>query len=270
MKRILIIQGSPRNINSCPNMWSKTKRVIKYTIKNFPYKDNVKFDYLDLSLDGVKPTIQPCKACYSTAGGYHCHWPCSCYAKGQDDLMYENNVYDKFKKCDGFILYTPVNWYSVPSQVKAMFDRLVCANLTLDEEFIEKKIGVDNIKNSKYTRPLSESHKYDKYLKNHLEGKYAAFFIHGDGGADDYYDREKPKSFITSEKLDKVISTPKFAIMPIVNQCRYSGINVPNDLIETSIEGKDKTYSENNTDFKYNKEFLNKGLQILIKLFGKL
>lgn len=275
MKNILIIQGSARNIESCPNQWGKTRSVIKYAIENFPYVKDVKFEYLDLSVnqkgEKKKPIVQPCKACYSTGGGFHCHWQCSCYAKGQDDLMYENNVYDKLEKCDGFILYTPVNWYSVPSQVKAMFDRLICANLTLTQKQIIKLVGdVDEIKNKEKTTPIAKSGKYNVLLKNHLEGKYAAFFIHGDDGADDYTDRKLPKSFITPEKQDKELSKPISAIMPIVNQCRYSGINVPDDLIDAIVINKGISYYEGNKEYKYNKEFLDMGKNILIKLYNYL
>jgi multimeric flavodoxin WrbA len=67
----------------------------------------------------------------------HCHWFCSCYAPNDDknpDLMYEAKIYDKLEACDGFMVVSPQHWYSVSSQVKTMFDRLVCANLTITRE----------------------------------------------------------------------------------------------------------------------------------------
>lgn len=84
-----------------------------------------------------------------------------------------------------------------------------------------------NIKNNELTEYLERSGKYDKLLKNHLEGKYAAFFVHGDDGALDYNRKELPKSM---ENI-KEDTDPKLSIIPIVQQCCYSGIFVPEDLI---------------------------------------
>ena len=59
-----------------------------------------------------------------------CHWPCSCYpnhALGQvNDWM--NEIYPKWAAAHGVMIVTPVNWYQAPSGLKAMMDRLVCAD----------------------------------------------------------------------------------------------------------------------------------------------
>ncbi|MGH6874596.1 MAG: flavodoxin family protein, partial [Aestuariivirgaceae bacterium] len=59
-----------------------------------------------------------------------CHWPCSCYpnhAIGQvSDWM--NEIYPKWVAAHGIMIVTPVNWYHVPSSLKLMIDRLVCAD----------------------------------------------------------------------------------------------------------------------------------------------
>ncbi len=39
-----------------------------------------------------RPIIQPCKGCISTAGGYHCHFPCSCYHKGDTIILGFDNL----------------------------------------------------------------------------------------------------------------------------------------------------------------------------------
>jgi multimeric flavodoxin WrbA len=59
-----------------------------------------------------------------------CHWPCSCYPNhglGQDnDWMAE--IYEKWAAAHGIVIVTPVHWYQVPSVLKLMIDRLVCAD----------------------------------------------------------------------------------------------------------------------------------------------
>jgi multimeric flavodoxin WrbA len=59
-----------------------------------------------------------------------CHWPCSCYPNyslGQtDDWM--NDIYPMWIAAHGIMIVTPVNWYHAPTGLKAMIDRLVCAD----------------------------------------------------------------------------------------------------------------------------------------------
>ena len=88
-------------------------------------------ELLDLSLltSQYGRQILPCKACVSTAMPL-CHWPCSCYpnhALGQvNDWMAE--IYPMWAAAHGVMIVTPVNWYQAPTGLKAMIDRLVCAD----------------------------------------------------------------------------------------------------------------------------------------------
>ena len=150
--------------------------------------------------------------------------------------MHDADIYTKLEECDAFLVFSPIHWYSVSSQVKAMFDRLVCANQTLTREDALEILGKGNLKNSEITGKFAQSGEYNHLLKNHLEGKVAGFYIHGDDGANDYEDKEMPESY------KRESFTPKQAIMPIVNQCRYSGINVPDDLIEAFYINKGVDY----------------------------
>jgi multimeric flavodoxin WrbA len=161
--------------------------------------------------------------------------------------MHEKDVYKKLKKADGFVVFTPVHWSGPSSQVKALFDRLVCVNLTLTQEQAKEIYGKD-IKNPKLTIAAEQSGKYRDLLKNHYEGKVAAFFIHGDDGADDYVNRKIPLSMVDCKQNSYI--NPKEAIMPIVNQCRYSGIFVPENCIEGNVFGYKEKYSQNNIDVK--------------------
>ena len=88
-------------------------------------------ELLDLSrlTSEYGPQIHPCKACVSTAMPL-CHWPCSCYPNhslGQtNDWMGE--IYPMWAAAHGVMIVTPVHWYQAPTVLKAMIDRLVCAD----------------------------------------------------------------------------------------------------------------------------------------------
>lgn len=222
--KILIFQGSPRKKNSCANQIPKSEKLVKYIVEKWlPFAD---FDVIDLGVGDV--IIQPCKGCVSTSDGMHCHYYCTCYKKGSSkapDLMYEADIYKKLEECDGFLVISPIHWYSVTTQVKAMFDRLVCANLTITKDQAIEIFGKGNIKNSKLTGKAELSKEYKHLLKNHLEGKWASFIAHGDNGADEYNNENAPD--IGDKNWDI-----KNTLLPLVYQCRYSGMHCPDDLIE--------------------------------------
>lgn len=257
---IVVIQGSPRDKKSCSGGDSKTKYLVERAITALP-KD-IKVELINLSVLDDKPQVRPCKGCVGTANGFQCHYPCSCYSAGDgtNDLMYEEKVYEKLEKSDGFAVFTPVHWYAVSSQIKAFFDRLVCINLTLTVDEAKEIMGKD-IKNPEITTKTEISGKYKDLCKNHYEGKVGAFFIHGDDGANDYVDRKIPLSMVG---YNDYIS-PEDAIKPIVNQCRYSGIFVPENCIKGVVFGYKKPYSQNNKDFKKN-DIIDDAIELLNNL----
>lgn len=254
--KVLVFQGSPRDKETCANMDSKSHKVVEYiTQKWSPF---VNFKVIDLAVNQSKrPIIQPCKGCVSTAGGFHCHFACSCYFKGdksKPDLLSELQVYDLLKECDAFIIVSPIHWHSVSAQVKTLFDRLVCINQTLTVEDAKKIMGSENIKNSEVTGRLSQSGEYDSLLRNHLEGKVAAFYVHGDDGADDYEGKDLPDSY--SDVLDDGFSfNPKNTIMPFVMQLKYSGVYVPENLIQAFYVNKGIDYYTANINMPKEQEF---------------
>lgn len=71
-----------------------------------------------------KYDIRPCKACYSTTNT-QCHFPCSCYPKGEagDDMT--NKLYDMVLRADVIILATPVNNFKISSYMALFADRLI-------------------------------------------------------------------------------------------------------------------------------------------------
>jgi multimeric flavodoxin WrbA len=129
--RILLINASARTENSCPGETSKTYRLAKMAQRRIETEDRCEVDFLDLSrlVSEYGRVIYPCKACVSTAQPL-CHWPCSCYPNhglGQTrDWM--NEIYPRWVAAHGIMIVTPVNWYHVPSVLKLMIDRLVCAD----------------------------------------------------------------------------------------------------------------------------------------------
>ena len=264
--KIVVFQGSPRTKDSCSGGDSKTSFLMKKAIKEIT-KD-VKFTVIDLKVMDTDPQIRPCKGCIGTSNGFHCHYECSCYAKGDgtNDLMSEKDVYKKLEEADGFVVFTPVHWSGPSSQVKALFDRLVCVNLTLTQEQAKEIYGKD-IKNPKLTIAAEQSGKYRELLKNHYEGKVGAFFIHGDGGADDYVGRRMPLAMADFKPQDYI--NPKESIMPIVNQCRYSGIFVPENCIVGNVFGYKEKYSQNNIDVRKS-DLIDKSIKLIENLIKEI
>jgi hypothetical protein len=254
--KVLVFQGSSRDKDTCPNMESKSHKISEYILEKWsPFID---FKLVDLSVNqSKKPIIQPCKGCISTAGGFHCHFPCSCYFKGDEkkpDLLKELNVYELLKECDAFIIISPIHWHSLTSQVKTLFDRLVCVNETLGVNDALNLMGKGNIKNSEITGKFAKSGKYDNLLRNHLEGKVCGFYVHGDDGADDYEGKELPESY--SDVLDDGFSNnPKNVVMPFVMQMKYSGVFVPDNLIQAFYVNKRVNYYVANKTFSKESEF---------------
>ena len=176
--------------------------------------------------------------------------------------MYEADIYDRLLDCDAFRVVSPIHWYSVTTQVKAMFDRLVCANLTITKDQAIEIFGEGNIKNSDLTGRAEISQKYKHLLKNHLEGKWAAFYLHGDDGASDY-DGNKPD-------IGDINWDVRNCVMPIVYQCRYSGINCPDDLVESFYINRGKDYYQSNLDMESEGEFFLKMDRLVDRLLNYL
>jgi len=268
---VILFQGSPRDKETCPNMDSKSHVIVDYMVENWsPF---INFKVIDLAVNQYKKaTIQPCKGCVSTAGGYHCHFPCSCYKKGDDkmpDLLHEEGVYELLKECDAFIIISPIHWHSLTAQVKTLFDRLVCTNLTMNVWDAINVLGRENIKRSEITGKLAKSGKYNHLLRNHLEGKVAGFYVHGDDGANDYSDRDLPDSY--SDVFDDGFSNnPKNTVMPFIMQLKYSGVYVPDELVQAFYVNKGVDYYTANLTVLKNRELFERADTLLDNLLNYL
>ena len=266
--KVLVFQGSPRDPETCSGMESKTERILKAVVDR--YSPFIDFVVVDLSVNTAKkPNIQPCKGCISTSGGYHCHFPCSCYFKGgkNTDLLSELDVYTRLQDCDAFLIFSPIHWHSLTSQVKTLFDRLVCTNQTLTIDDAKKLTG-DDIKNVEKTGKLARSGKYDGMLRNHLEGKVCGFFAHGDDGADDYEGKQLPLSY--DVLADSFSLDPKSVVMPFVMQMKYSGVFVPDELIQAFYMNKGMNYNTANKTLDRNKEPFERAFTLIENLLEYL
>jgi hypothetical protein len=143
-----------------------------------------------------------------------------------------------------------------------------------------RDLGIN--KDSKKSSAAEQSGKYHHLLRNHYEGKFAAFLIHGNDGGADYrelatkkakYLPTLPKSYTAHADgtgggwVDKPINN----IMNLVWQCRYSGIFVPSDCIVGLNVGAGINYSEAMLAAVTDEdEFYREGKQLLARLAGHI
>ena len=129
--------------------------------------------------------------------------------------------------------------------------------------------GLYNIKDTEITGKFARSGKYDNMLRNHLEGKVAAFYAHGDDGADDYDGKELPESY--QDVIDDGFSNnPKSTVMPYVMQLKYSGVFVPDQLIQAFYLNKGVNYNIANKTFDKTQEFFDRADYLLDNLLTYL
>ena len=261
--RVLLVQGSPRAADNCPQQEPKTAKLVNQLADDKDFSD-VELDVLDLAVrDQI---VQPCKACVSTAAPL-CVWHCNCYepnSKDFPDLMHDENVYQRLERSHGFIIFTPIHWYGPSTMVKAMFDRLVCANGGL--QFPDLIDGKDADK----ARKLEKSPQWEEIRTNHLEGRYAGFFIMGDNGANEGLADGTPKWLHDKDIFDPEkeahFNDPVHAIMPLVWQTRYSGIWVKEDCIDGLHVGEGLPYADNIKNFNKQEEPYEKAKSLLRRL----
>ena len=240
--RVLLIAGSQRRQYNCPGVDGKARTFMKRIASRLP--DSWHVDECDLGNVYGAERIQPCNACVSTSMALCC-WPCNCFEKGsrsEPDLMWEANLYERLELADAWAIIGPVNWYAPSTNLKAMFDRLVCANGGNPwEELIEHK-------NPELAMKLEHSPEWEELSINHLEGRTAAFFCYGDGGGNELGDDGRPKKLRHKEWFDpeqEPFTNERDAYAPLVWQCRYSGIEVPDALWRYAQFGEGKPYSDN-------------------------
>src|SRR5262249_1237997 len=106
-------------------------------------------------------------------------------------------------------------------------------------------------KNPEKAAALEHSPEWKKLSQNHLEGRTAAFFCYGDGGGDELDATGRPKALRHPEDFDPAaepFEDGRHAYGPLVWQCRYSGIEVPDGLWRYVEFGQGKPYSDNQAE----------------------
>jgi multimeric flavodoxin WrbA len=243
--RVLLIAGSNRRQFDCPSADSKARTFMFRMSDRLPADWEV--DVEDLGNVWNREQIRTCKGCVSTSQAL-CVWPCNCYqrgSRGQPDLLWNLDLYARLDLADAWAFIGPVNWYGPTSNLKALFDRLVCMNGGNPDE---RRIGH---KDPARALALERSPEWAELSQNHLEGRSAAFFCYGDGGADEQLPSGHPRLLRHRAYFDP--ETEPFADMrdayaPLVWQCRFSGIEVPDALWRYREIGKGKPYSANQAE----------------------
>jgi multimeric flavodoxin WrbA len=243
--RVLIIAGSNRRQYDCPSADSKARTLMFRMADRLPADWEI--DVEDLGNVWNREQIRTCNGCVSTSMAL-CVWPCNCYSKGnrgQPDLMWNLDLYARLDLADAWAIIGPINWYAPSGNLKAMFDRLVCMNGGNPREDL---IGH---KDPALAIALEHSEQWKELSRNHLEGRTAAFFCYGDGGGDELDASGRPNVLEHAEWFDpdaEPFVEMRDAYAPLVWQCRYSGIEVPDALWRYVEFGVDVPYSENQAE----------------------
>ena len=245
--RVLIIAGSDRRQYNCPGVDSKARTLMFRMAERLPAEWEI--DLEDLGNVFGRARIQSCNACVSTAMAL-CVWPCNCYEKEnkkEPDLMWDLDLYARLDLADAWAIIGPINWYGPTSNLKLMFDRLVCMNGgNPREELIEHK-------NPELATKLEHTPEWQALSLNHLEGRTAGFFCYGDGGGDEFDEEGRPKLLKHTHKHyfdpdEEPFENDRESYAPLIWQCRYGGIEVPDELWHYVEFGKDEKYSDNQAE----------------------
>ena len=239
--RVLVIAGSNRRQYCCPAVDSKARALMFRLADRLPKDWEV--DLEDLGNVWNREQIRSCNGCLSTAQAL-CVWPCNCYEKGNEaapDLMWNLDLYARLDLADAWAIIGPVNWYGPSTNLKAMFDRLVCMNGGNPREDL-----IDH-KDPELAIALEQTPEWERLCQNHLEGRTAAFFCYGDDGGDELDGSGRPKILKHPAWFDpehEPFADLRDTYAPLVWQCRYGGVEVPDPLWKYVDFGKGRKYSQ--------------------------
>ncbi len=243
--RVLVLSGSNRRQFDCPSSDSKSRALMFRMADQLP--TDWEIDLEDLGNVWNREQIRSCNGCVSSSMAL-CVWPCNCYergSRGMPDLMWDLDLYARLDLADAWAIIGPVNWYGPSSNLKAMFDRLVCMSGGNPKEAL---IGH---KDPARAIELEGSPEWKELSKNHLEGRSAGFFCYGDGGGDELLESGRPKTLRHPDYFDpeeEPFEEMRDTYAPLVWQVRYSGIEVPDALWRFVEFGRGKPYSENQAE----------------------
>lgn len=243
--RVLLLAGSDRRQYNCPGVDSKARALTLRMAERLP--QHWEIDLEDLGNVYKRARIQSCNACASTAMPL-CVWPCNCYdrdARDEPDLMWDLDLYARLDLADAWAILGPVNWYGPTSNLKLLFDRLVCASGG------NPKPDLIAHKHPEKAMALEHAPEWAGLSQNHLEGRTAAFFLYSDDGANEIGPDGRPKALRHKSWFDpdgEPFDDMRQAYAPLVWQCRYSGIEVPDELWSHARTGLGVPYSDNQAE----------------------
>jgi hypothetical protein len=159
--------------------------------------------------------------------------------------MWDLDLYSRLDLADAWAFIGPINWYGPPSNLKLMFDRLVCMNGGNPREDL-----IDH-KDPEKAMALERAQEWRQLSRNHLEGRSAAFFCYGDEGADELGPDGRPRLLRHPQWFDperEPWDDERLAFAGLVWQCCYSGIEVPDELWRHATTGKGVPYGANQAE----------------------
>ena len=201
--KILVINGSDRNPDTCPGEQSKSNRLCERAVEIL--SGGADTTYLDLSRMTAEAgkMIWPCKGCFSTSAAL-CHFGCTCYPNESlnqnPDWMHEE-IYELLLESHGLFIITPVYWYSMPSVLKLMVDRMVCldgANQDPRTTLSDDKESVKDVKKAKALERgpnVGGKSKWDYKGGKSMAGRLFTSFIHGDADGIDNVEHAVSETF---------------------------------------------------------------------------
>jgi hypothetical protein len=223
---VLLVAGSTRSFERA-GAGSKARALVQRMAGRLPTEWEI--DVEDLGNAPGRARIQACNGCASTSMALCC-WPCNCYRPDdprEPDLFWDLDLYARLERADAWAIVGPVHWNAPTSSLKLMFDRLVCmSGGNPRPDLID---GKDPAK----ARALERTPLWKELSANHLEGRSAAFFCYGDEGGDDLDESGRPRILRHREWLDPKLDLygdTRLTYAPLVQQCRYCGIEVPDEL----------------------------------------
>jgi hypothetical protein len=239
--RVLVVAGSARRADGCPGLDSKARAFMHRMLGALPAGWTI--DSEDIGNEHGRPKIQGCNGCVGSSMAL-CVWPCNCYGPKSDhqpDLMWDLDLYGRLARADAWAFVAPVWWYGPTTNMKAMFDRLVCmSGGNPRPDLIDKK-------STAKAQALEKSPLWQELTKNHLEGRTAAFFCYGNCGADELGPDGRPKVLRHKDWFDPEAEPhrdERDAYAGLVWQCRYSGIEVPDPLWRHATTGVGRPYAD--------------------------
>jgi len=150
--------------------------------------------------------------------------------------MWDLDMYARLDLTDAWAIIGPVNWDAPSSNLKLMFDRLVCMNGGNPREDLIAH------KDPEKAMALEHDPAWEELSLNHLEGRTTAFFCYGDGGGDELDATGRPRILQHTAYFDpsgEPFDDMRQAYAPLVWQCRYGGVEVPDNQAEDLIRNED-------------------------------